>query len=138
MEEPPDITPPGIPALSQGFGNLAYSGVAHPTHGTRPPGSSSKMCRSRPSRLRPDFTSAHFNLGNLLGATGRGEQAIAEYLEVLRREPGFADDHNNLGVVLAHVGRTGEAAAHFREALRLQPDYADARDNLARLAALLQ
>jgi len=81
-------------------------------------------------RLRPDFSEAYNNLGNVLSALGRFIEAVASYREALRLKPDSPVPHNNLGNVLRDLGRYTEAEASYREALRLQPDYPDAHSNL--------
>jgi Flp pilus assembly protein TadD len=79
---------------------------------------------------------ARFNLAVFLAQSGRSDEAIAQYAEVLRIRPYYVAAHNNLGFVLASVGRLDEAMAHYAEALRIFPGYVEARNNLgAALAA---
>ena len=81
-------------------------------------------------RLKPDFTLAHFNLGNALRDQGRIDQAITDFREVIRLKPDHAEAHNNLGLALKSKGKRDEALAEFRMALRLNPILAQAVENL--------
>jgi tetratricopeptide (TPR) repeat protein len=78
-----------------------------------------------------DSPAAHFDLGNVLMATGRVRDAGVEYRAVIRLRPDSARAHSNLGVSLAAQGLIDEAIAEFREALRLEPDFPEAARYLA-------
>ena len=81
-------------------------------------------------RLKPDDGCAHDNLGVVLKAQGKLEEAIAEIREGIRLKPEDAMHHNNLGVAVGAQGRVEEAIASYREAVRLKPDFAGAHYNL--------
>jgi serine/threonine protein kinase/Flp pilus assembly protein TadD len=74
--------------------------------------------------LRPGSAGAHVNLGNVLKATGRLDQAIAEHKEAIRIKSDYAEAHNNLGVALFDKGQLDEAIAECKEAIRIKSDYA--------------
>jgi tetratricopeptide (TPR) repeat protein len=74
-----------------------------------------------------------FNLGNVLDAQGRGDEAVLAYYEALRRDSGFAEAWFNLGVMAERGGRLSQALAHYRAAVSARPDFADALFNLALL-----
>lgn len=76
---------------------------------------------------------AHNNLGLVLAAQGKPDEAMGHYIEALRIDPNFVIVHNNLGVVLLEQGRQEEAAMHFTKALRIDPSCAGAHNNLARM-----
>ncbi|RPJ45402.1 MAG: tetratricopeptide repeat protein [Candidatus Latescibacterota bacterium] len=73
---------------------------------------------------------AHLNLGQLLAASGRGEEALREYEAALRYRPDSDKAHNNIGLAAAAAGRYEEAVRHYREAIRLNPRSTSARGNL--------
>jgi tetratricopeptide (TPR) repeat protein len=83
----------------------------------------------------PEAWIAHNNLGNVLRADGRIEEAIGHFREALRLAPQYPKAYVNLGGVLRGQGRVDEAIAYCREALRLEPDDPKALNNLG--AALL-
>jgi tetratricopeptide (TPR) repeat protein len=85
----------------------------------------------------PGSAMIHRNLGSLLAAMGRHEDAVAPYRRAiaLESEPAVADLHNELGLVLLELGRVQEAIDEFRAALRIRPDFAAARANLERARA---
>jgi len=72
---------------------------------------------------------SHSNLGNVMMAEDRPEQAIQHYRAALRINPEFVLAHNRLGLALADRGRPDEAIVHYREAIRLDPQYAPAQSN---------
>jgi Flp pilus assembly protein TadD len=81
-----------------------------------------------------DFV-AHANLGAVLEARGRPQEAAGAYREALRVRPDSAPVLNNLGALLQAAGETPEALRLYREAIRVQPDYANARYNLGNALA---
>jgi tetratricopeptide (TPR) repeat protein len=85
----------------------------------------------------PHRADVYFNLGNVLIAQCRYEEAATAFHEALRLAEPFAEVWNNLGVALAESGRLQEACRAFRHALRLNPNYADAHYNLADALDLL-
>jgi len=72
---------------------------------------------------------AHNNLGSVLEALGRPEEAVGSYLRALAIRPEYAKARYNLGNVYKDLGRLDEAEAHYRKALALRPDYVDALVN---------
>ena len=85
------------------------------------------------SRSNPDFADAHDELGVLLFAAGRLDEAIAHLRKAVDLAPGSAVAHSDLGGALAQAGRRDEALQHIRRALALDPGNTAARENLARL-----
>ncbi len=82
-----------------------------------------------------DFV-AHANLGAVLEARGRGQDAVGHYRAALRARPRSAAALNNLGALLWARGEADEALRRYREAVRAQPDYAHARYNLGNALAV--
>jgi hypothetical protein len=68
----------------------------------------------RAIELRPDFTEAHYNLGNATRKQGHGQEVA----------------HVNLGIGLHDLCRLEEAQECFRRAIAVQPKFAAAHDNL--------
>lgn len=65
---------------------------------------------------------AHNMLGIAYSGEGKGELAVAEYLESLKINPDQSGAHKNLGLVLdKQLGRSAEAIGHFETAARLEP-----------------
>ena len=87
--------------------------------------------------LRPKLTDAHNNLGGVLEARGRLEQASERYRIAIGLDAARAEPHCNRGSVLHRLGRFEEAVAEYVSALKLSPSFADAWSNLgAALQAL--
>lgn len=84
----------------------------------------------RAAALEPDAEEIHSNLGLVLDAMGRHEEAIVALRRALSLRPDFAAAHNNLGEVLKQVGRRGESIEAFRQAVLLDPGLAAAQSNL--------
>jgi tetratricopeptide (TPR) repeat protein len=68
-----------------------------------------------------------------LAATGKTDEALANFREALRIDESCADARCNLAHVLLELGRRDEAVAHLTEALRLRLDYTDVREQLRQL-----
>ena len=89
----------------------------------------------RSLEMDANFAPAHLNLGNVLLAQQRMEQALRHYEEAARLAPGNPGLQNNRGMVLRYLGRPAEACEAFREALAASgeagdPTLADAHSNL--------
>ncbi len=54
--------------------------------------------------LKPDYATAHNNLGNALMRQDRMEEAQAHYERALALNPDYANAHNNLGNVFKEHG----------------------------------
>jgi spermidine synthase len=72
--------------------------------------------------MNPKSVAAHTNLGNVLQAMGRIEEAIAEWETSLRLNPDSAPAHNNLAGNLYSLGRFRDAVEHWHAGLRLEPN----------------
>jgi protein O-mannosyl-transferase len=84
-------------------------------------------------RLRPDSPDApllHNDVGSLLEAAGRPQDAEAQFRAALAIDPHFVDANVNLGSLLVSQGRYQEAVAAFQRALERRPDDAEAHNNL--------
>jgi len=82
---------------------------------------------------RPDYSDAHYNLGNALAAQNDYSGAAAEFAEAVQLKPDDAGAQANLGTALGLMGKIGEAKQHFERALQLDPNNQLARQNLKQL-----
>ena len=80
---------------------------------------------------QPRHAPSHGNLGNVLAAQGRLDEAIEQYKIVLRLKPLDVKAHERIGETLALQGEFAEAEGYFREALRRNPTSPTAYRNLA-------
>ena len=80
--------------------------------------------------VNPNNPDAYSNLGEACRATGRLDEAIANYRQAVELKPGFAEVHYNLGSALRERGQFKEAVDAFRRALELKPAFAEAHNNL--------
>ena len=78
----------------------------------------------------PDAWMAHDNLGNVLRASGRRREALAEYQQTVALRPDSANAHCDLGIALIDAGRMKEGMAQYDEALLLDPNHFQAHFNL--------
>lgn len=80
--------------------------------------------------VNPRSVAAHINIGHLLFASGRTEEAMRHDEAALATRPDEPEAHNNLGNALMRLKRPQEAAVHYRAALARQPDSASSHFNL--------
>jgi tetratricopeptide (TPR) repeat protein len=80
--------------------------------------------------VRPRSWTAHGNLGQALDASGRPNEAIAEFEAALALKPDDARTQYNLGTTLDSLDRTAEALPHLEAAVRLAPEDQASRENL--------
>lgn len=73
-------------------------------------------------RINAGHEKARLNLANLMLEQNLADQAIAQYMEIIRRNPRAAAAYNNLGRALAAAGRREEARQAYARALEIAPD----------------
>ena len=78
---------------------------------------------------------AHNNLGTILLAEGKVDEAIAHFQRAVALQPNAADAYSNLGGALLEKGRVEEAVLQLRKAVQIQPDAANAQINLGNALA---
>jgi tetratricopeptide (TPR) repeat protein len=67
----------------------------------------------------------HHNLGLILTASDRFEEAIEHYRQAASLNPDFVEVHYNWGNALTAIGRPSEAIEHYQQAARIKPDFAE-------------
>ena len=83
--------------------------------------------------LRPDHGHAWHDLGHVLRALGRPEDALDAYHNAAIHLPNSAQAHSDYGTMLFGFNRNQEAYEELRSALTLDPSNAPAHGNLAAL-----
>ena len=83
----------------------------------------------------PAQSTARNNLGLVLDAQGRAQEALAQYALALQSRPRYAAAHNNAGALLLKLGHANEAQAHFEAALASDRRNIDALNNLGLVLA---
>ena len=89
------------------------------------------VMQRRIEKYPADFV-AHFNLGAVLQAMGKFDEAIPYLNQALLIKPASATAANNLAVSLLMTDQVDQAIQEFRKSLALDPGYQNARFNLAR------
>ena len=87
-------------------------------------------------KIKPDYTAALYNLGNVLVEKNQIDEAVSYYLKALQIKPDYFDALNNLGIALAKIGDYDQAVTYFKRVLKIDPQKTDARINLANVLFL--
>jgi len=80
--------------------------------------------------VNPNNEEVHNNLGIILLAAGRPEEAEPHFLKAIALKPDFARAYNNLGNAQKQQGKVPQAVASLREALRVDPSLCEAHLSL--------
>jgi tetratricopeptide (TPR) repeat protein len=83
--------------------------------------------------INPNVAAYHSNLGTILQAQDKLEEAAACFERAMALQPDWAEVHGNLGNVLQSQGRLEEAAACQERALALKPALPEAHSNLGNI-----
>jgi superkiller protein 3 len=83
-----------------------------------------------------DDALTRYNLGVVLGMTGRLDEAIAEYRKAVDRNPEDLNARNNLATALARQGKLPAAIEELRQVLARDPENGLARANLDTIRGL--
>jgi Tfp pilus assembly protein PilF len=81
--------------------------------------------------IKPEYSEALNNLGNLLLQAGRVDEAIACFRKALQSEPRLATAYWNIGMGRLQQGRVDDAITNFEQAIIIKPDYLSAHLELA-------
>ena len=85
----------------------------------------------------PNAWLAHNNLGLLLRAAGKPEEATEHYARALQIAPDSPEAYDNMGSILSDMGRSAEAMGYYEHALALNPRRAETHYNLGTALAKL-
>jgi tetratricopeptide (TPR) repeat protein len=80
--------------------------------------------------MEPDDARTQINLGKVLRAEGKLDEAITHYVKAVDLEPDNAGAHINLGNTLRVRGRLDEAITHYLKAIDIEPNNAGTHLNL--------
>jgi tetratricopeptide (TPR) repeat protein len=75
------------------------------------------------SKLKPDQSMAHYDLGLLYEARGQWRDASTAYQAEIAISPKLYQPHFNLAKILTREGRTADAVTHFRAAVDKNPEF---------------
>lgn len=78
----------------------------------------------------PSCWMAYNNLGIVVSAQGRHDEAISYFSKALAIKPDIFEAHNNLGNLYSQKGWMDEAIEEYTRALALHPSHADTHNNL--------
>ncbi|WP_267243390.1 tetratricopeptide repeat protein [Streptomyces sp. PR69] len=70
-----------------------------------------------------------YNRAQVNGMSGRFEDALADYAQIIDADSDFADHYFNRGSILRRLGRLEDAVADFGRALALEPPFPEAYYN---------
>jgi len=87
--------------------------------------------------IKPDYSDASYNLGNVLKDLGHLEEAVKSYKKTMTIEPNYYAAQHNLGVTLQELGLLNDAAEQYEKILNIKPDNIEARINLGYVYQLL-
>ncbi len=79
----------------------------------------------------PDSWIAHVNLGVILQAQKKLDEAIGHYQEVLLLKPDNSKAYCNIANILLFRSQLDEAIEYYLKALQIEPEYIKAHSNLA-------
>jgi tetratricopeptide (TPR) repeat protein len=84
------------------------------------------------SALRPEISSVHSMLGDLLTKEKHFDIALTHYQEAAALEPDSARNHYKLGLTRIRLGEWQAARGPLEQAITIKPNYAEAHYNLGR------
>ena len=123
-------------ALGAAMGALAISAMCLVTWRQLPHWRDSESLFRQAIAATGDNAVMEFNLGNVLTAQQRYDEAVTHLRRAAEIDPRQARYPNNLGIALIRSSRASDAVAAFRRAIELDPNHPSARSNLG--AALME
>jgi predicted O-linked N-acetylglucosamine transferase (SPINDLY family) len=112
--------------LPRHFDTVHMLGVLHHQRGEH---DAARELLRRAINIDAHVADAHSNLGFVLQALKRQDEALASFDLALRLNPYSADAHSNRGNVLIALGRPAEALESYDSALQIDPQHMDALNN---------
>lgn len=85
------------------------------------------------AKARAEAMTKTFNEGVEFSNTGKNDEAIAKFQEVIATMPTCAECYTNIGTIQTRTQKYVEAEAAYKKAIELKPDYAEAYNGLANL-----
>jgi Tfp pilus assembly protein PilF len=86
---------------------------------------------ARPQGKHGELSSEQlYQMGRQYQSEGRNEEAVATYVNAIKRDHSMAEAHNALGVLYAEEGRYDDAISEFKTAIELKPGVAYLHNNL--------
>ena len=67
--------------------------------------------------LKPNYATAHHNLGKAYGEIGRFREKFVQYQEAIRINPRFARAHYNIGMLFGKMGNYREELQAYKRAI---------------------
>ncbi len=73
--------------------------------------------------MKPDFTEAHMNLGDLYLKMDRMEDAKTSFKNAIKYKPDYSDGYFNLATTSLQLNEENEAETNYRKALQFDPNH---------------
>ena len=120
-------TSPAPPSVREEAISFYNEGITHQKQGNF---NLAESAFRRAISIKPDFSEAHNNLGNLLTIQNKWKEAEKSYRYGLQKSPNNTMLLSNIGNTLHHQGKAREAMEVLEEAIRQDPQYAYAHNNM--------
>jgi tetratricopeptide (TPR) repeat protein len=72
----------------------------------------------------------HFNHGTSFLRSGKIQEAVIQFNEVLRLKPDYSKAHYNLGIAMEKKYKPDNAMKHYKKAILIKQDYAQPHNNI--------
>ena len=83
--------------------------------------------------MNSQYLEAYIDLGNCWAEEGDLNEAVLNYMEVVRLNPEYVEAYFNLGIVFKKQGKINEAIKCYKRAIECKPDFAQAGNNLGNI-----
>ena len=119
-------TSPAPPSVREEAISFYNEGITHQKQGNL---NLAESAFRRAISIKPDFSEAHNNLGNLLTIQSKLKEAEKSYRCGLQKFPNNTMLLSNIGNTLHHQGKAREAMDVLEKAIRQDPQYAYAQQH---------